>query len=539
MIQPNRPYPLYELSKIHNLRHMLEMHAETHPDQISFRFRKGKEIINKTNAAFLDDVNAAGTWLLHHHIRDTHIALIDGNSYPWLVMYFAVILSGNVAVPIDKDLSQEELVHLIKHSESTKIFTSKKISARLKDAMPELSVFLLSELDALIEEGSGLLRNGERSFLECPQDTEKLAMIVYTSGTTGASRGVMLNQANLTADINSGCHFFNPEGRALSVLPFHHTFGLVVSLLMFMCWESPVFINTGTRYLMADFKEAKPVTTMLVPLHIQTFHKMIMENAKKSGKYKKLRAAMKLSLFLFRIGIDVRSSLMKEIREAFGGELRYIFVGGAVLDPYYEREFRAWGIELITAYGATECSPGIAANRNFHHREGAVGRAIECCQLRIAEDGEVLIRGENVMMGYYHDEEGTAEVLKDGWYASGDIGYLDDDGFLFLSGRKKNLIILSDGENVSPEKLEAGIGRIEGVAEAMVYEDNNAISVQIYPDDEHMGQQAWFEEKIRIFNEAIPPTQRIKTVKLRTTEFPKSTSKKILRHEVRKEMDHV
>ena len=539
MKKPNRPYPLYELPKINNLRHMLEMHAEMHPDRISFRFRKGKEIIDKTAVAFLEDVNAAGTWLFHHHIRDTHIALIDSNSYPWLVMYFAVILSGNVVVPIDKDLNQEELVRLVQHSESTHIFTSKKLSAGLTQMLPEVSVLLFSDLDSVIEAGGAWLREGERAFEEYPQDPEKLAMIVYTSGTTGASRGVMLNQANLVADINSGCHFFNPEGQALSVLPFHHTFGLVVSLLMFMCWESPVFINTGTRYLMADFKEAKPVTTMLVPLHIQTFHKMIMENAKKSGKYNKLRAAMKLSLSLYAVGIDVRCSLMKEIREAFGGDLRYIFVGGAALDPYYESEFRAWGIELITAYGATECSPGIAANRNFHHRKGSVGRAIECCQLRIAEDGEVLIRGENVMMGYYRDEEGTAEALKDGWYASGDIGYLDDDGFLFLTGRKKNLIILSDGENVSPEKLEAGLGRIEGVAEVMVYEDNGSISVQIFPDDEHMNQQAWFEDKVRAFNETLPPTQRIKTIKLRTTEFPKSTSKKILRHEVRKEMDHV
>ena len=539
MIHPNRPYPLYELPKINSLRHMLELHAKTHPDGISFRFRKGKEIIDKTTAEFLSDVNAAGTWLFRHNIRDTHIALIDGNSYPWLVIYFAVILSGNVIVPIDKDLLNEELVHLLQHSESTVVFTSKKLAGSLAEAAPDRSVHLLSELDSIIEAGSAWLREGERGFLEYPQDLEKLAMIVYTSGTTGASRGVMLNQANLVADINSGCHFFNPEGRALSVLPFHHTFGLVVSLLMFMCWESPVFINTGTRDLMADFKEAKPVTTMLVPLHIQTFHKMIMENAKKTGKYKKLRAAMKLGLFLYAAGIDVRRRLMKEILNAFGGELKYIFIGGAALDPYYEKEFRAWGIELITAYGATECSPGIAANRNFHHREGSVGRAIECCQLRIAEDGEVMIRGENVMMGYYHDEEGTAAALKDGWYASGDIGYLDNDGFLFLTGRKKNLIILSDGENVSPEKMEAGISRIEGVAEVMVYEDGGAISVMIFPDDEHKNRQDWFEDRIRDFNETLPPTQRIRTVKLRTTEFPKSTSKKILRHEVRKEMDHV
>ena len=539
MIHPNRPYPLYDLPKINSLRHMLELHAETQPDRISFRFRKGKEIIEKTTVGFLNDVNAAGTWLFHHSICDTHVALIDGNSYPWLVIYFAVILSGNVIVPIDKDLNNDELVHLLQHSDSTVVFTSKKLAAGLGEAVPEVTIHLLSEVDSMIEAGKGWLRDGERSFVEYPQDLNKLAMIVYTSGTTGASRGVMLNQANLLADINTGCRFFNPGERVLSVLPFHHTFGLVVSLLMFMCWESTVFINMGTRYLMADFKEAKPITTMLVPLHVQTFHKMIMEKAKKNGKYKKLRAAMKISLFLYSIGIDVRRRLMKEIGDAFGGDLRYIFIGGAALDPYYEKEFHAWGIELITAYGATECSPGIAANRNFDHREGSVGKAIECCRVRIAEDGEVMIRGENVMMGYYHDEEGTAEAIRDGWYASGDIGYLDNDGYLFLTGRKKNLIILSDGENVSPEKLENGICRIEGVAEAMVYEEDGAVSVQIFPDDEYKDRQDWFEDRIRDFNETLPPTQRIRTVKLRTAEFPKNTSRKILRHEVRKEMDHV
>ena len=539
MVHPNRPYPLYELPRIESLKHMLAMQAQNDPDRVSFRFRKGKTLVDKTASGFYRDVCAMGSWLLHHGFREKHIALIDGNSYPWLVAFFAVILSGNVVVPIDKDLSAEELIRLLRHSDTSHVFTSGKIASSIADLMPGVSFSLFSELDGMIAEGDSLLTSGDNSFHDIPQNLEKLAMIVYTSGTTGASRGVMLNQANLVADINSGCHFFNPEGPSLSVLPFHHTFGLVVSMLMYICWGVTVFINTGIRYLMADFKEAKPVTAMLVPLHIQTFHRMIMENAKKTGKYKKLRMAMKLSLFLYSVGIDIRSSLMQEVREPFGGDLKYIFVGGAALDPFYQREFRAWGIELVTAYGATECSPGIAANRNFYHRDGSVGRAIECCRVRIADDGEVMIRGENVMMGYYHDEAATAEVMHNGWYASGDIGTLDEDGFLFLTGRKKNLIILSDGENVSPEKLEAGIERIEGVSEAMVYEDNDTIAVMIYPDEDHMNQQAWFDEQIEHFNDTLPPTQRIKTVTLRSTDFPKSTSKKILRHEVRKELDHV
>ena len=237
---------------------------------------------------------------------------------------------------------------------------------------------------------------------------------------------------------------------------------------------------------------------------------------------------MKLSLFLFRIGIDVRSSLMKEIREAFGGELRYIFVGGAVLDPYYEREFRAWGIELITAYGATECSPGIAANRNFHHREGAVGRAIECCQLRIAEDGEVLIRGENVMMGYYHDEEGTAEVLKDGWYASGDIGYLDDDGFLFLTGRKKNLIITNNGKNFSPEVVEGKISEIPYIKECIVTtKEKNNIVAKVYIEEPV--EESVLKSDIRKINKTLPKFMHIDCFEIMQNEFEKNSSKKIRR----------
>ncbi len=530
----NQPYPLYEVPRVYDLKQMIESQAERNPDRVAFRYRKGKTIIDKTIAQFVAEVNAIGTWLYHENIRDCHVALIDHNSYSWLLVYFAVITSGNVIVPIDRDLNQEEMLQLIAQSDSTHVFTSASLIGELKKSIPDTTIYSLADLEEIINTGTAQMENGEREYLEYTQDVEKLAMIVFTSGTTGTSRGVMLNQANLVADCNSGCHFFNPEGQSISLLPFHHAFGLVVSLLMYMCWEVSIFLNTGTRYLMMDFKDAKPVTAMMVPLHIQTFHKMIMEKAKKEGKYKKLRTGMKLSLLLYSMGIDVRSRLMTEIREAFGGNLRYIFIGGAALDPYYEEEYRAWGIELITAYGATECSPGIAANRNFYHRSGSCGRAIECCELCIAEDGEVMIRGENVMMGYYRDDAATAQALKDGWYASGDIGYIDEDGFLFLTGRKKNLIILSDGENVSPEKLEVKIARIEGVAEVMVYQEGDSIDVQIFPEESYAGRQEWFEEQIKKFNETLPPAQRIRNVKLREEEFPKSTSRKILRHKVLK-----
>ena len=538
MARNNRPYPLYELPRCDTLRQMLQIQVREDPDRVAFRFREGKQIVQRTVSEFLGDVDALGTWLMRAGIADAHIALVAPNSYRWLVVYFAVVNSGNVVVPIDKDLPPEELGRLLSHSESTVAFAADRLAAKIQGIAPGLALHRLSGLDAMIAEGRALIEAGERAFLDYAPDVHRASSIVYTSGTTGGSKGVMLTQANLLADINEGCRLFDPEGASMSVLPYHHMFGLVVALMMLVNWRSTVFINTGLKYLMPDFQEARPVTTMLVPLHIQTFHKMVMERAKKEGKYKKLRAGMRLSLMLYSLGIDVRAKLMKEVRAPFGGNLKYILVGGAALDPYYEREYRAWGIDLIVAYGATECSPGIAASRNRYHRDGAVGLVVPQNEIRIAEDGEVLIRGPIVMQGYWNDAAATAEALKDGWYHSGDLGRVDGDGFVYLTGRKKNLIILSDGENVSPEALESRLGLIEGVNEVLVYQEDDAITAEIFPDEARLGDQAWFDAQIARFNDSLPPAQHIRKVRLRDAEFPKNTSRKILRHEARKESDH-
>lgn len=518
----NRPYPLYTVPEAKDLHHMIALQAEREPSRVAFRFREKKEIVQRTVGDFLSDVDSLSAWLDREGLGQGHVALIAPNSYLWLVVWFAVVSAGGVIVPIDAALPPEEAAGLVAQSDSVCLFTTTELEA------PGVRRVSFAELPDMLNEGRSL-PHPQRA-----QDTERLATIVFTSGTTGNSKGVMLNQRSILHDINYGCRLFTPgEGASsLSVLPYHHMFGLVVALMMLFHWRTTVFINTGLKYLLPDFQAAKPKTTMLVPLHLQTFHKRVIQKAKKDGKYKKLRASMALSLALYRLGIDVRKRLMGEVRAAFGGELEYILVGGAALDPYYEREFRAWGIDIITAYGATECSPGIAASRNHFHRDGAVGLAVPGCEIRIAEDGEVLIRGPIVMQGYYKDPEATAEALRDGWYRSGDLGYLDGDGFLYLTGRKKNLIILSDGENVSPEKLEGLLARIPGVEEVMVYGEDDAIVAEIYPEEAYAGRQAHFDAQVREACAALPPSQRVKTVRLRTEEFPKNTSRKILRHKV-------
>ena len=534
----NRPYPLYDLPWISSLKDMIRQQVDDDPNRVAFRFREGRAIAQRTIGEFLEDIDALGTWMFHWGMRDVHVALTAPNSYLWLVVYFAAISGGLVIVPIDKDLPAQELARLVRHSECPFAFAADKLADGLCEALPDVKVFPMSGLEGMLVQGRAMMAAGERDYLDYEQDVSRLSTIVYTSGTTGGSKGVMLSQANLLADINTGCRLFEPEGASMSVLPDHHMFGLVVALMMLVHWRTTVFINTSLKYLLPDFREARPQTTMFVPLHLQTFHRMIMEKAKKEGKYKKLRAGMKLSLLLYRLGIDVRKKLMAEVREPFGGALEYVLVGGAALDPFYEREYRAWGIDLITAYGATECSPGIAASRNFHRHEGSVGLPVGACEVRIAEDGEVMIRGESVMMGYWRDEAATAQALKDGWYASGDLGYIDEGGFLYLTGRKKNLIVLSDGENVSPEMLESRIGLIEGVLEVVVYEEDDAITAEIFPDEAHMGKQEYFEERLREYSQTLPPAQRIRRVRLRDTEFPKNTSRKIVRHEIGKEKNH-
>lgn len=563
----NRKYPFYHcLSEKKNIKQIVQDMVDENPDHILFRFRKDSDIVQKTAGEFLSDINAAGTWLYHCNIQNTHVALSGPNSYYWLVLFFAVISSSNTIVPVDPDLDPQTMTYVLDHSESSCVFTTKQIQNRLRKAASEPDskeqsaagsdpqeasslrrYYLLTDLDSYLEEGRRLTDEGQTQFQNEIPDTARMSAIVYTSGTTGRPRGVMLSQDNLLFDINHGCCSYNPGKIFLSTLPFHHMFGLVVSLLMPLNWKCTVFLNSGVRYLAPDLKLVRPESTMLVPLHIQSFHKLIMQKAKKEGKYKKLRRGMKLSLFLYRFGIDVRARLMKEVREAFGSEMKYILVGGAALEPFYEKEFRAFGIDIRTAYGATECSPGIAVNRNFYFREGSCGLPVETSHIKTAEDGELLVKGGHVMLGYYRDPEETARVLTDGWYHTGDIGYLDQDGFVFITGRKKNLIITANGENVSPEVLESKLSLIPGVAEVLVYEEQGSIAAEIFPasdltDYMAPGQQAeaYFKEQTDRLNETLPLSRRINTIRIRDTEFPKNSSKKIVRALAEKERkEHV
>lgn len=529
----NKPYPLYNsLPLITDLKDMVSKRTAESPDDIAFSFKASSGITAKrTFREFSDDIDSFGTYLYSRGFQGVHIAIVSGNSYEWLTAFLAIANGGNVAVPIDKNLSAEKITELLIQSDCAAAFVSKKAYELLKDKAG-IPLICAADFSDYLAEGRRLLENGKADFLNYEVDPEKLAAIFFTSGTTGDSKGVMLSHKNMASDINAACKNFILEGNTLSVLPFHHTFGLITAVFKVYHYGYATHLNSSLKNLQEELREVKPQTLFVVPLFVQTFYKSIYNTAKKKGKEKLISRASKVSNTLMSVGVDVRTRLFQSVLDAFGGNLRYIICGGAALDPKYIKALRTFGIDILNGYGITECSPVVSVNRNHYWRDGSVGQILEGCSVQIAEDDEILVKGDNVMMGYYKDEAATNAVLRDGWYSTGDLGSVDDDGFLYITGRKKNLIILSNGENVSPEEIEAQILSDDAVCEAVVYDNNGSLAVQIFPSEEYMGNQEYFENLIKEYNKTQPQYKHIQRVLLKEEEFEKNSTKKILRFKV-------
>lgn len=535
----NRPYDLYTLPEIENLKDMLEQKAASQPERIAFTFSGGRnQIKEKSFQNVQEDVNALGTWMYQQGMRDKHIAVIGENSYEWLLCFFAIVTGGNVAVPVDKELPPEEIAEFIHKADVEIVFVSE--TYRNAATGIECQVYSMEDMEQFVAGGRKLVVTGDRSFIEYRMESSDLCCIMFTSGTSGRSRGVMLSHGNMAAEINGSCRLFVLEGNTIALLPFHHALGLVVGVLMVYNYGFTNFINKSLKTVQKDLQAAGPQTMFLVPLFVETFHKQIWTQAKKGGKDKMLRILMKASDLLLFIGIDIRKRVFAPVRKAFGGNLSYIICGGAPLMPQYVKEFRSFGVEILNGYGTTECSPCVAVNRNYFHRDGTVGIPVPGVNVKLSEDGEVLVKGPIVMQGYYKEEASTNQVMKDGWYATGDLGTIDSDGFITLTGRKKNLIILSNGENISPEELENDFQKDEAVQEVLVYGRDGKIIAEIYPNGDYLNSinidksdedcQKYFEKLCRSINHNRPRYKHVNEVRLRDSEFPKNTSRKILRY---------
>ena len=574
-------YPIYKTTFIDDMRALVEEAAENFPDKTAISFKESpndKEVKKISFPQWRDDVRNLGTALISKGFREKNIALIGENSYGWCCSFFAIMACGSVVVPVDKDLAVEDIRGIIDATACEAIIFGKTAESKLtemlagdfpksvgtmvaisnrcgleKEQLGKVELLTLSNLEA---EGATLFEGGDRSYYDYKIDPRKLASIVYTSGTTGKGKGVMLSQANIGLDMTLGMYNFDITRKTLHVLPPHHTFGSTVNYVGHLAQGCEVYISSGLKYVSDEIREQQPTHLILVPAFLEVMNKKIWSSARQSHKEGLLKAMMGFSNFLRNCGIDIRRKLFKSVLAAFGGKLELIICGGAKLDEDIIHTFDSLGITILNGYGITECSPLISANRNLYQKAGSVGTPILACRVRIDNpdengEGEICVKGPNVMLGYFNDPEATAAAFdKDGFFRTGDYGRLDEEGWIYITGRKKNLIILSNGKNVYPEEIEAEIQKVEGVSEVVVYAGESRVQkgkitivAEIFPDADLLkakgitDPQTYFEDAVKKINEKMPPFKAVKTVKLRDTEFQKNTSRKIVRYTIDKTVD--
>lgn len=508
--------------QLKSLNELLTYVDATYNNKVAFRYKKENDVIEVTYSQFKDDVEAFGTYLHSIGLKDKYVSLIGENSYEWIVSYFAVVCGGGVIVPIDKELKSADVCEIIDRSDSVAFIHSDKYSDTA--AMLENTICVnLKDYPTCKSKGKELLESGETSFTECEVDVDKLCTIIYTSGTTGKPKGVMLCQKGITVDAVDACEFADLLGSNLTALPLHHSFAFTACVVAALVQGVTVFINNSLKELFKDFGIAKPYHFLAVPMMLEAIYKKINKGIDKSGKRKLINMVIVLNKALLKVGIDIRHILFKQIREPFGGNLQLLVTGGAVANPAVIQGLIDLGFIVLNGYGISECSPIVSVNATYDWKVGTIGKVLKGCEVKII-DGEICVKGDIVMLGYYKDPEATAATFDGEWFRTGDLGYFDDDGFLYINGRKKNLIILNNGKNVSPEELEVLISNIENVEEVVVYGEDDLIAAEIYAED-----KTGIEEGIAIINETLPKYKRINRIKFRDTEFEKTTTKKIKR----------
>ena len=577
----NKNYPIYQTTFIDDMRSLVEEAAQNFPDSIAISYKdkpSDKDVQKVTFTQWRDDVRDLGTALISKGLREENIAIVGENSYLWCCSFFAVMAIGSVTVPVDKELPVEDINGIISTTGCKAVIYGKTAEAKIKallqngglssaellvsiDPKGSIEAELLGNktfttVDALEKKGAELYAEGDNSYYDYKIDVNRLASIVFTSGTTGKGKGVMLSQANICLDMTLGMYNFDITRKTLHVLPPHHTFGSTVNYVGHLSQGCEVYISSGLKHVSDEIREQQPTHLILVPAFLEVMNRKIWTTARKTGKEGLLKAMMKVSDCLRKVGIDLRKKLFSSVLSAFGGKLELVICGGAKLDEEIIKTFDSLGITILNGYGITECAPLISANRNKYRKPGSVGTPILACRVKIDNpdangEGEICVKGPNVMLGYYNNPEATAEVFdKDGYFHTGDYGKLDEEGWIYITGRKKNLIILSNGKNVYPEEIEADLQKVEGVNEVVVYagesrvqKDKITIVAEIYPDADLLADkgvtdmQKYFEDQVKALNSRMPSYKAVKCVKLRNVEFQKNTSRKITRFTIDKTID--
>ncbi len=561
----NKNYPLYEVAPLKDFKDMLRQADEQAGDKIAIRYFldwASKSIRDVTYHEFKHETEALGTGLASLGITDCHVAMVSENSYYWILTYVTVLNSSGVYVPVDKELPFDEIMNILRHSDSEVVFYSGAFEQKFReraDELPQIKYFIGIDLapeladgrfvsrEALMAKGEELLEAGDDSYLSLESDDAALKMLVYTSGTTGVAKGVMLSLHNLVSSVYYGLQVSTVFTTCLSVLPYHHTYEAVCGLLVSLHHHSTICVNDSLRHVAENMKLFQPDYIMLVPLFVENLYKKIRANIEAKGKTKAFDKLIAMSNGMRHVGIDMRRKLFSQIYDVFGGKIIKLVCGGAPIRPELAAFFDAVGINLINGYGITECSPLVSVNRDYYSDYRSVGVKLPCLEIKIDEpnedgEGEICVKGDVVMMGYYKNPEATAAVLgEDGWFRTGDYGRFNDEGQLFITGRKKNLIVLKNGKNVYPEEIEEYISSIPYVNEVVVYAVKNdsgeetALCAEIFPNEEmfegrsNEERNETIKNAVEELNRKLPNYKKILKIKLRSTEFEKTTSKKIKR----------
>ena len=560
---------LYKTDEVSNFRDLIDNTVKKHPDNIAYKFKKNVNkkdeiIVEKTYKEIKKEIENLGTALLNLGLENKKVALIGNNRYEWCVSYLAITTSNIVVVPLDKALPDAEIKTLIKRSNVDAVIYENKynnVFEQIKNEKSEkVSYFINMDLEnnengvlslkKLIKNGEEQLKNGDTKYEKIETDNEKMSVLIFTSGTTNQPKGVMLSQKNITSSIMSCSRLVKlyPTDILLSFLPLHHTFECTITFLYGFYSGSTIAFCDGLKYIAKNLVDYKITVFVAVPLILETIYKKIQKGIKDQGKEKTFNTITKLSNFLLKFHIDIRRKVFKSVLNQLGGNLRITFFGAAPMNKEVIKGYNNLGIKTIQGYGLTETSPLLSAETDKNQFPGSVGIQPYNVELKIENPneqgiGEIIAKGPNIMLGYYENEEATNEVIKDGWFHTGDLGYFNKEGYLFITGRMKEVIVLKNGENVFPADIEFLINKLQYVKESIVFPRENSkgeisLGVKIVYDEEII--KSYFENKsseykdlvwedIKEINKELSVFKRIKEIILTTEELEKTTTQKVKR----------
>ena len=560
---------LYKATEFKNLKDLFKNAIEKYSDNTAFiiknRAGSNQKYTNITYKEFGLDIDSLGSSLIKRGLKGKRIAVIAPNRYEWIVSYLATMNGVGIVVPLDKGLPNNEIESLLQRSHADAIIFDKSYNDVMKQMQEnkttEVTHFICMDendyfisLNSLIEEGKKLLNDGYEEFIKAEINEEEMRVILFTSGTTSASKAVMLSHRNIASNLYAlqlAEKIYDTDVN-LAFLPFHHTFGCTGLMLFLISGATNVFCD-GIRHIQTNLKEYKVSTFVCVPLLLESMYKKIMNEVEKKGKTKLIKTVIPICNFLAKIGIDVKRKVFKDIHAPLGGNLRFVVSGASAIDKKVAKGFNDFGILTVQGYGLTETSPVLSAENEKCIRYGSIGYPLANVDIRIDNPneegiGEIVAKGPNVMLGYYENEEATNEVIEidengDRWFHTGDLAYMDKDGYIFIAGRKKNVIVLKNGKNVYPEELEILVNNLPYVAESMVFgmpkDDDLVVSVKIVYNKEYKEENNLSEEDlknkiwedIKEINKDVPNYQHIKNLIVTDEPMVKTSTAKVKRFE--------